>query len=73
MKKLNPVTKLKLHGLLGILLVSPFAWVLFAYGPTRDLPARWRAIALVVLGAVSYAFFLHSRTQDKTKVKPKWW
>jgi hypothetical protein len=71
--KLNPVLKLKLHGLLGILIVAPFMWELMAIGPTRDLPVKWRAIVLVALNVLAYIWFLQCRTADKTQVKPKWW
>jgi hypothetical protein len=73
MRKLNPVIKLKLQGLLGILIAMPFAWELFKHGSMGALPAKWRAIALAVTGLLAFAFFLHSRTKDKTEVKPKWW
>ena len=73
MKKLSPVIKLKLQGLLGILIFAPFGWELFKHGSIGALPASWRAGALIVLSLVAFIWFLQCRTRDKTEVKPKWW
>jgi hypothetical protein len=61
------------EGLIGTLIVQPFAWVTLKYAFGPRAPVEFLIGAMMFLFIVSFWFFCSCITPDKKEFKPRWW
>jgi hypothetical protein len=69
---LSTSLKLQLQFVLGMVLASPYLWLIYQLPPFNALPL-WLAIAFAAFIAVAgMIWFRQCMSPDKTSFKPKW-